>query len=448
MKQLSRLLLFMFLISCIIESPCHASSLSKEERAAQLPYRLEVDLTHNLVIAYSPYDNSVKRTMLCSPGVSKGMTPTGTFYLPSKRKSEERGSWYEMLDCYVRYATRIEGPILFHSITYNKKSVKSIDKESWRKLGSPASHGCVRLAPLDAQWIAFNCAAGTKVVIHRVEKSEERKKMRDEIKATMSPAAEDGTVGDWESITSPNADFVQGLGTQSAEYVRALQKRLKDIGYYAGNIGGEYGEETVLAVMNFQEAMGYEPTGTSDEMLLEILYDSDVAIGPYVTIERGTSSSVVSALQKKLASQNYYTGEINGTYEKEMKDAIDQFCIDNGISPESGTDISPLIQESILSSGDPEPKRTPKPVYTASADDSGNDDARGGLSAGDYARVVLDQDGSTLNLRQTESSESGILSKIPHLAFVEILEIGEKYHKVEYEGIEGYASAKYIMSAS
>jgi len=53
------------------------------------------------------------------------------------------------------------------------------------------------------------------------------------------------------------------LGSQGEE-VKSLQQRLKNWGYYAGDINGNYGLETLLAVKNFQTSWGMESSGVTD----------------------------------------------------------------------------------------------------------------------------------------------------------------------------------------
>lgn len=53
------------------------------------------------------------------------------------------------------------------------------------------------------------------------------------------------------------------LGDQSDE-VKSLQQRLKNWGYYSGDVNGNYGMETLLAVKKFQNNWGMESSGITD----------------------------------------------------------------------------------------------------------------------------------------------------------------------------------------
>ena len=127
------------------------------------PYKIIVDISDQRVYIGSwngsAYHDLVKK-MKCSTGKDNTPTPTGTYQADGKAGDE----WYYFKDfnCYARWATRIVGGILFHSITYNSRKRPS---GSTRTLGRKASHGCIRLTVEDAKWIYDNCPAGTTVVI-------------------------------------------------------------------------------------------------------------------------------------------------------------------------------------------------------------------------------------------------------------------------------------------
>ncbi len=104
-------------------------------------------------------------TMVASSGLDDppdDKTPEGTFYVQRERglsfyspKAKEGGRyWVSWLH---------HGEYLFHSVPIDKKG--NIIAEEARKLGSKASHGCVRLSLPDAKWIYENIGFGTKVVI-------------------------------------------------------------------------------------------------------------------------------------------------------------------------------------------------------------------------------------------------------------------------------------------
>lgn len=123
-------------------------------------YYIRVNCKEQNVVVYIADENGEYnipvKTMICSTGKS---TPTiGVYNISDKYE------WrYLVGNVYGQYATRITGPILFHSVPYTKKDKSSLEYWEYDKLGQPASKGCVRLTVADSKWIFDNCKAGTKV---------------------------------------------------------------------------------------------------------------------------------------------------------------------------------------------------------------------------------------------------------------------------------------------
>lgn len=95
---------------------------------------------------------------VCSGGPD---TPTGVFNTPVNYP-------WRLLSgpCYGQYATRINGPYLFHSVPYYTQHKDDLEYDEFNKLGTQASLGCIRLAIADVRWIYENCPIGTPVVIY------------------------------------------------------------------------------------------------------------------------------------------------------------------------------------------------------------------------------------------------------------------------------------------
>ena len=131
------------------------------------PYKLVVDVSDQRVYIYqwngSSFGTCIKE-MICSTGMKGASTetPLGTFQMDGPTGTGE-WYWFSSYKCYAKWASRIVGGILFHSVIYSKGKV--LNKTSVRKLGKRASHGCIRLTVEDAQWIYENCPSGTTVVI-------------------------------------------------------------------------------------------------------------------------------------------------------------------------------------------------------------------------------------------------------------------------------------------
>lgn len=95
-------------------------------------------------------------TWSCTVGKPSTPTITGTFYISGRKP-------YFGSDVYrVKYATRIRGSYYYHSILFNAQGTEIIDDT----LGEALSHGCIRLAVENAQWIYDNILDTTAVVIN------------------------------------------------------------------------------------------------------------------------------------------------------------------------------------------------------------------------------------------------------------------------------------------
>ena len=159
---------------CAVLAVCLALALVPAlERTAQAasPYYITVDLTNQIVTVYengNVTESGIVRQMICSSGKPSTPTPKGTFTLPKKSRASERTEWYYFASshCYAKWATRIHGGILFHSILYSRPDESTVRMKSVRQLGSKASHGCVRLMPEDARWIYENCHKGQVIEIY------------------------------------------------------------------------------------------------------------------------------------------------------------------------------------------------------------------------------------------------------------------------------------------
>lgn len=144
------------------------SSQALEAEEYVFPYRIGVDLSEQKVyiMAWTGADyNELVGTMLCSTGVDSSPTPTGTYQAHGRTGGENNGEWYyfEEFDCYAKWAYRIVGGIMFHSVVYSNQ--KKLRKSTVSKLGQKASHGCIRLEVEHAKWIYDNCPMGTTVEI-------------------------------------------------------------------------------------------------------------------------------------------------------------------------------------------------------------------------------------------------------------------------------------------
>lgn len=139
-----------------------AFSGGKAEAASK--YMIKINKQQNVVTVYKMKGGKYKayKAFVCSAGYA---TPTGTFRLGEKMR------WHTLDGpSYGQYCSRIVNGILFHSVWYYQPNQATQSYVQYNRLGTTASHGCVRLTTADCKWIYDNVPSGSKVVIYRSKK--------------------------------------------------------------------------------------------------------------------------------------------------------------------------------------------------------------------------------------------------------------------------------------
>ena len=104
--------------------------------------------------------DTVIKTMPCSGGTKDEPTVMGVYYL------QNRGEWFysQRFKEGALYWVRFYEQYLFHSVPVDKNF--QVIEEEKSKIGTNASHGCIRLLEGDAKWFYYNVPDDTLVVIH------------------------------------------------------------------------------------------------------------------------------------------------------------------------------------------------------------------------------------------------------------------------------------------
>lgn len=123
------------------------------------PWSIRVNLSTNIITVYR--GTTAVKAMYCSPGAN-GATPTGTTTIQDKLR------WHELMGpSWGQYCSHLFPSILFHSIPYQRSyDPSSMSITGYSQLGQAVSHGCIRLACIDAYYIYKNCPIGTTVNIN------------------------------------------------------------------------------------------------------------------------------------------------------------------------------------------------------------------------------------------------------------------------------------------
>ena len=145
---------------------CHGASYKVwtklKDEDSDTPYAITISLDYHRVNIFENIDGDwvMKKQWACTTGANELVNDEGMF--------TPRGSWkvrYKVKtfgDTFsVWYATNFHRAYYLHSILYNHGSMSVVQDG---RLGISASHGCIRLATMNAKWIYENCKKGTRVV--------------------------------------------------------------------------------------------------------------------------------------------------------------------------------------------------------------------------------------------------------------------------------------------
>ncbi len=148
------------------------------------------------------------------------------------------------------------------------------------------------------------------------------------------------------------------------DQVRAIQKRLRELGYLKSAADGDFGGETKAALIAFQTANRLTADGKATANTISKLYSADakdaktfaeeqkdaedakkeeevesqdpedatdIEVGGYTTLREGDRGDAVKELQRALKNRGYYSNYIDGDYAKETIAAVKAFQQHNGL---------------------------------------------------------------------------------------------------------------------
>lgn len=159
--------------------------------------------------------------------------------------------------------------------------------------------------------------------------------------ATPTPTADTASMLyvtiDPNNTPAPTAQVLK-RGMQN-DAVREMQQALKALGYYTGDVDGQFGEGTAQAVTLFQNQHGLTADGLAGEETLALLYSSSAQTfvatpTPSPTpsvIRKGEHSDRVKAVQERLQTLGYYAGTIDGQFGNGTEEAVRLFQRQNGL---------------------------------------------------------------------------------------------------------------------
>ena len=107
--------------------------------------------------------------------------------------------------------------------------------------------------------------------------------------------------------------------------VERLQTRLKELGYFDGTVGGNFGTITRSAVMAFQAAASLTADGIVGSDTWAALYASNAPSAPSTMLKPGDKNDAVKAMQARLVQLGYLTGSADGDFGDNTRAALRAF---------------------------------------------------------------------------------------------------------------------------
>jgi peptidoglycan hydrolase-like protein with peptidoglycan-binding domain len=126
---------------------------------------------------------------------------------------------------------------------------------------------------------------------------------------------------------------------QVTAYTANLQTQLQQISYYAGEIDGIYGPETVAAVKQLQKDSGLRETGYVDQATAKALDAKLAEVGQQAASAEATQTASV---QTVLTLTGFWTGPVDGVWTDELTAALQAFQTKLGVPPTGEVDAATL----------------------------------------------------------------------------------------------------------
>ncbi len=316
-------------------------------RAEELLYTIAVDLSNQIVTVYTVKDGSIVRQTICSSGAKATPTVEGTFAMPAKRKPSERKEWYDFsIGSFAHYATRIYEGYMFHSYLYNRPNESTLNVNTVAYLGVPVSHGCMRMRPDDAEWIAKNCPQGTKVKIFQSGERDEY--LRALLKQKSFYIGDGVSYNEFVGGATHDGELAYG---STGEQVRSLQHRMLGLGLYSGKANGRYDADMVDTISALQRVLGLTVDGRVNKSLWDLLFSEDAPTCDLSDVSVGASGPMVSYVQALLKKASLYEGEITGTFDAATDAAVRKYQnyaglpVDGILTKEQQASLVDLIDE-------------------------------------------------------------------------------------------------------
>ena len=122
--------------------------------------------------------------------------------------------------------------------------------------------------------------------------------------------------------------------------VRKMQNRLSELGYPVGKVDGVFGDNTMIAVRLFYDAIGYKERAYASSAMLDKLHGKNAPVyDPYAPLKSGDRGQDVRILQQMLFDLGYLgkdAKEVDGAYGPKTVAAVTAFQTAQKIDPANG----------------------------------------------------------------------------------------------------------------
>jgi len=286
-------------------------------------YEIEVDLVNQVVTVTDTTDGSIALQAICTTGEEKPstITPTGTWRLNSTRR---RFGYFTKYECYAQYWMQVVGGIYFHSILYSRPVEGYFTRTSYYDLGTPASHGCIRMLVDDIRWMYYHCPPGTQVTITDEKPKDEA--LRQSLLPTLTHREYMPGPDEYEATPRGEAQGVARRGsvltTEGGQYLATVARGEYFQILYPGPDstrvlldGGEIGyleTDRILFLDNSPNQLSYE-AGRKLNLYARASTASDVL----TTVERGTELRLLGE------TTNFYKVSFSGSTGYVLKKYVD-----------------------------------------------------------------------------------------------------------------------------
>ena len=247
------------------------------------------------------------------------------------------------------------------------------------------------------------------------------------------------------------------------EEAKTVQRRLKELGYYRGNIDGKFGASSVAALKKFQTASGLEADGVAGKGTYAVLFSDkalpngttptpaataiaapgEIPAVTYDTLRPGDGGDAVALMQERLIVLGYLSGTADGNYGDKTKNAVRAFQKANGLTVDgsAGTETLTVLYSTAAkeaATAAPTAKATATPAPASATASSGT------LRRGDSGDAVKSLQTRLIELGYLTGRADGVYGAKTYQAVISF----QQANKLSADGIAGTKTQSKLTSGS